>query len=389
MPRHDPKNLSRGKLLLFSLIPVIVLIIAAEVIIRMTGAVNGCPTPAYLRSSLWICDPILQFKMHPFLRVEGRPLNSLGLRGDELNPDAKFRIVALGDSCTFGFITPSPGTPAFIHGPYPEKLDDLAAINNGPNAVSVLNAGVCGYNTYHGILLLRTKLRRIQPDLFTVRYGWNDLLTSAENTSPDAFREPESALVRDLQDLLFRTAIYPYGRRLALQLRFARKGGSKPFTIPPQWTPNVSVADYEHNLRRIVELTRGRDAKVWLLTSPDAFMTDDYRGREDEYSKTAAHQLAVIRFGGIRSFNELAEIHARYNEATRRVAAELSVPVVDMERAYREHASQHLFSPVDAIHPNEAGHALEAQELYAHLEAAGVVRPLSGDGTAEPAKPPI
>jgi hypothetical protein len=122
-----------------------------------------------------------------------------------------------------------------------------------------------------------------------------------------------------------------------------------------------------------MEIARSRGATVWFITSADAFMTDEFRGREVAYGETAKQQLGLNRLGGIRDFKDLEDIHARYNDAVRRVGAELGVPVVDMERVFRQHASEHLFTAADAIHPNEAGHALEAETLYLRLKSTGVV----------------
>lgn len=382
MPRgwtesRGPDHLSVGKLLVFALVPVVVLLLAAEVVLRKSGAALSCPIPAYLNPWLWQCDPLLHFQMNRDLRVEGHPLNALGMRGALLNPSAKHRVIALGDSVTFGYIN---GPKFFVHDPYPHRLQELADRRGGPGTLSVLNAGVCGYNSYHGIMLLRTKLRNMPADLITVQYGWNDLLTTAAYSGSDAFREPASAVARAGEDLLLRTALYPFARRLRMELdlymqRAASDAKDSKVTWKPmaQWSPNVPVPEYEHNLRRIVELGRSHGAVVWLMTSPDAFTTDDYKGRESDYASSAKAQLALLQLGGIHNFEELEDIHTRYNDAVRRIGAELGVPVVDTDGTFRAHASEHLFSDIDAIHPTDPGHEVEAEELYTRLLAAGIL----------------
>jgi len=285
-------------------------------------------------------------------------------------------MIALGDSVTFGFIN---DPKFFVHLPYPERLQELAEKRAGHGALSVLNAGVCGYNTYHGIMLLRTKLRDTSADLILVQYGWNDLLTTTAYVDSNAFHEPASPLVRAGEDLLLHTALYPFALRLGMELdhyRRARAGAdSKEPNWQPlgTWRPNVPVTDYEHNLRRLIQLARGRGMIVWLATSPDAFTTDDYRGRENAYDVSASVQLGFLRFGGITSFRDLDDIHARYNDAVRRIGTELGVPVVDVDAAFRARSAEHLFEAIDAIHPTEAGHAVEADALLAQLEASGML----------------
>lgn len=77
----------------------------------------------------------------------------------------------------------------------------------------------------------------------------------------------------------------------------------------------------------------------------------------------------LIAFNGIPSFERLIEIHDDYNQARREVGAELGVPVVDMDAAYRAHADQALFLQTDLPHPTAIGHALEALTLYERLRA--------------------
>ena len=121
-------------------------------------------------------------------------------------------------------------------------------------------------------MLLRGKLRGLDPDLITVRYGWNDLFLSEAPPGQGPYREPDSRLLIAAEDLALRTALYPFLRRLGFQLRVWR--GQTPdavleaFLSQTRWTATVSLADYAHNLRRIVEIGRARGAQVWLLTSP-------------------------------------------------------------------------------------------------------------------------
>jgi lysophospholipase L1-like esterase len=376
MPEAPPRTTSIAKLVLFAAVPAVLLVAAAEIAVRFTGAAERCPTS--LNSPLWTCDPILHFKTRPSLTIHGTPLNALGMRGPEPLQGAAYHVLALGDSCTFGFRDSVGGEEPFVHDPYPQQLQELATARDGPGSLSVLNGGVAGYNTFHGIMLLRGRFRTVPADLITVRYGWNDLLGTGDRR-PGMFHEPSSAIARGIEDLLLRTALYPYSKRLGLEIEHKLRGlaAPTPGVLPATWSPNNTVAEYEHNLRRIVELARRRGAGVWLVTSSNAFMTSDYRD-PDAYGQTAAQQLGVLGFSGIHSFRELADIHARYNDATRRVAADVGVPLVDLEPVYRLHAGEPLFSAVDAIHPNDAGHTLEAETLYRKLVEVGVLGRGSG-----------
>ena len=73
------------------------------------------------------------------------------------------------------------------------------------------------------------------------------------------------------------------------------------------------------------------------------------------------------------SFKRMMEIHDAYNAATRAVAAELHVPLIDMAEMYRRHADTRLFSMLDIPHPDQQGHKLEGETLYARLVVEGLL----------------
>jgi lysophospholipase L1-like esterase len=361
-------QLSPWKSLLFASIPTLVLVAAAEGLVRLTGAAESCPT--YQSSLLWVCDPILYFKTRATVPVA---LNKDGFRGRDFGPKAPrmYRILALGDSCTFGITSQDEGTFAKV--PYPQRLEHLIAQRTRNKKVEVLNGGVPGYNSYQGIMLLRGKLRGLEPDLITVRYGWNDHLMSPEGRIGNAFHEPAEPWVRLGEDLLLRTKLYPFARRLGmeLKLRFQETSPAPP-QLPREWKPNVTLQQYEHNLRRIVELAREQGAAVWLLTSPSAFLTPDLLARYEALPAAATTRI-LLNLDRIPSFRRMMEIHDSYNAATRAIAAELHVPLIDMDEIYRRHADKRLFSMLDIVHPVQEGHDLEAEALYTRLVAEGII----------------
>ena len=198
-------RLSLGKRLVFACIPCLVLVGTTELVLRMTGISERCPSQ-YKADGVWACDPVLYFRLRPDLNPAGKPLNRAGFRTHEFaaKPKGVFRILSLGDSCTFGILTTN--VFEYIPEPYPQRLEQLVAERVGPQKVEVLNAGVAGYNSFQGVMLLRTKLRGLQPDLITVRYGWNDHLMSHIDR-PHAFDEPENPTLLGIKYLLFRTML--------------------------------------------------------------------------------------------------------------------------------------------------------------------------------------
>jgi lysophospholipase L1-like esterase len=353
----------------FASVATLVLLVGLEGVVRLLDLDQSCRSD---HDGLWACDPILGFKLKPDLVVQGKPLNRAGFRSREFEPaqPGRFRVLTLGDSCTYGILF----AEQFWHipEPYPQRLERIAAERLGTGRLEVLNAGVAGYTSFHGVMLLRTKLRGLDPDLITVRYGWNDHLMSYSDAGRGAYREPDNAVILGLQDLLLRTALYGFLRRLALEVQVLRAGSpsEKPFALPTEWQPTVPREAYKHNLRRIVELGRAQGARVWLLTSPHAFVSDANGADTDRFPMSAQ---SMLTWNALPSFERLVEIHDDYNQATREVGAELGAPVVDMDAVYRAHAGEPLFLATDVPHPTPRGHDLEAETLYERLRAEGLL----------------
>ncbi len=368
---RQPRSLR--KRIVFGCIPVLVLLLAMEAGVRVLRLDRDCSN-GYSQSPLWACDPILTFQLKPDLVVRGKPLNRAGFRSREFTrkPPGVFRVLSLGDSCTYGIIATQ--VFEYIPEPYPQRLERLVAERAGAGRLEVLNAGVAGYNSFQGVMLLRTKLRGLEPDLITVRYGWNDHFMSAMDSGTYAYREPDNELVLAFQDLMLHTALYGFFRRLHFEVQALRARGDpqRRAEPPTQWTPGVPRETYKHNLRRIVHLGHAQGARVWLLTSPHAFVIDANRGRHDDFPMSAKQ---LLELNALPSFERLVEIHDDYNQAVREVGAELDVLVVDMDAVYRAHAGEPLFLATDVPHPSARGHALEAETLYQRLVAEGLVRP--------------
>ncbi len=350
--------------LALAVVPVFLLLLLLEWGVRLTGAAESCPNRFSRGGGIWVCDPILHFKLDPSFEPYGQPLNALGFRGPLPGPkrSGTLRVLALGDSCTFGYIGRDTGVGSVFQ-PYPLKLQRFAERRVGPDSLEVLNAGVPGYNSHHGILLLRSKLRRFEPDLVTVRYGWNDHFLSAEGES-ELFREPDSRLGLLVEDLLLRSKLYAFVRRLGLELRALREPvdaqARRAFFTERGYTPTIPIERYERNLRRIVELGRGMGAGVWLLTAP----RNPHASPEARETQARRNKL---------DFDELMRIHDEYNEVVRRVGAELGARVVDMAAVYRQYEGEPVFLPTDVVHPAQGGQNLEAELLFRALRSEGLL----------------
>ncbi len=95
------------------------------------------------------------------------PTNHASFRGPEFTdekPPGTYRIIAIGDSTTFGVMVPEPQT-------YARRLETL--LRKDRPEVEVLNAGVPGTNIFAHRVLLAKKLRHFAPDLLVVYVLYN------------------------------------------------------------------------------------------------------------------------------------------------------------------------------------------------------------------------
>jgi lysophospholipase L1-like esterase len=355
---------------LFALLPLLFLLASAEILIRWTGAAEVCPGGDI--SSTLVCDPVLHFKINPKQVIYGEPINAAGFRGREFLPKQPevFRVLTLGDSCTFGLAPPE--FAYYIRMPYGRLLERIVEVKHGPGRLEVLNAGNPGYNSYQGLMLLRTKLRDLDPDLITVRFGWNDHLMSATRKHSSAFREPANPLLRGMQTSILQTAIYQFAMRVRSELDL-RARGQVNSSLPDDWQPAMSIEDYKYALRKIAQLGRKRGAEVWFLTAPQAFHDAEGIARYEALPQGAIAR-GILKFNAVSTFARMGDIHESYVRATREIANEMKVPLVDMATLYARSKNEELFSIEDGLHPGPHGHRLEAGALYRRLLESDVLR---------------
>lgn len=308
-------------------------------------------------------DPVTFWSGRPHALLPGTEerLTGRGLRAPDF-PDTKapgtMRIVCMGDSSTFGFARYADGLRGF-HPTYAEVLQ--AILNNGAGRrVEVINAGVLGYTTLNGLRQLDHVVRRWRPDVVTLRYGVNDYLRYFP-----VYRlayEPRSPLLRGLQRFLLDQQSFQLLIRFR-DLRFI-KGHEDAVRVADEFPsgPQIPPAEYEFNLRCLVERARAIGARVVLLTAP---LEPAGRGNPTDE--------AFMRASGYRTYDELAAQHARYADIVRRVAADLGVPLVDSIRLMTPRGLEHYFTGHDLFHPSGAGHIAIAEDLAATLRAEGLV----------------
>lgn len=132
---------------------------------------------------------------------------------------------------------------------------------------------------------------------------------------------------------------------------------------PPATEPRVPLAEYLSNLRSMIAAAQEAKAKVILMTPNPLRWTPKIK---ELYGKPPYDPAAEDGFD--------SAMLAGYNDALRKLAAELKVPLVDVRAAYPEFAAKHQTTIegmlLDGMHPNDLGQQLVAELLVPAIRDA-------------------
>jgi len=120
-------------------------------------------------AGLVIPDRDLLWRLRPFADGPLRT-NELGLRGPPCNPNARFKILVLGDSVSWGdgIDDARKCYPQLLA----EELDRLATTGT----YQVINSGCPGYSTFQEGAYLKLYGLRLKPDLVILQFCLNDVV---------------------------------------------------------------------------------------------------------------------------------------------------------------------------------------------------------------------
>lgn len=192
--------------------------------------------------------------------------------------------------------------PEEVKSVYAERLQKKL-IDAGLDYV-VANRGIGGHNTGHAISRFESDVLRLNPTLVVIQFGLND---AAVNVQDD----------------------------------------------PPSTGPRVARKIYLANLQHMIEALRERQVPMVLMTPNRMYWSPLLRSIYDHPPYDATNP---------ESFNEL---HLNgYVAGVRELAAELNVPLVDINQAYLDSGDPRQYLLERCMqHPNDAGHQLVADLL--------------------------
>jgi lysophospholipase L1-like esterase len=195
--------------------------------------------------------------------------NELGLRNRSLAeppPPEEYRILSVGDSTAFGFGVEADET-------YCHRVETgLRSMTSVP--VSVINAGVPGYTSYQCLEYLKHRGLLLKPDLVIMQSNFNDRRAVVPGTEPDSVAEFQRSW-RQIQAhlILSPSNAYQLIRHYFFLDPMGDVDGTGRYTFrtfPIQEVrARVSPAQYEANIREIVQISRDAGAAVVLVGLPD------------------------------------------------------------------------------------------------------------------------
>lgn len=280
-------------------------------------------------------DPVLTFRNRRGASFPdtGVRINSLGLRGPEVavaKPPGVRRVLCLGDSCTFGAAHP-----------YPEILQQILDAR-APGRFEVLNGGVIGYTSLHGLEWFERELSPLRPDVVTLYFGWNDMWREKDSAVRAWFkRRVAGEAAPRLRSYLWEAA----SRGLTyVESSFGRSS----LQVPPE--------QYRAVLARFARLGRERGFEPVYLTAPSGFDGD----RTPQW---------LVRQGFVARGDSAAQLRRTYNRIVVEVTERERLPLVDGAADFERSGGRALFGDpdYDPIHPNDAGYRRIAAALADRL----------------------
>jgi lysophospholipase L1-like esterase len=271
--------------------------------------------------------------------------NSQGFRDREFPPKSAntVRIVSLGDSSTFGWGV----DPEYTY----QRLLENRLNAGGQPRFEVLNLGMSGHTSVHGIRMLEHYGLALEPDLLIISFGANDARYAPQSTEDQLARD--DTMIGAAKFALLRFDTFKLLRRVIFSVydpfssaAVARKEGARPPLVKA-----VPESDYQANLRRIIATGREAGARavlVALCASEGYTAAMRQVGEQERVPMVDAGQIFSDKVLDVRDGRIYPKERAYY------------VPVYG-----EENMRQNLRFNVttDGCHPNRVGHSLVADAL--------------------------
>lgn len=308
-------------------------------------------------SGLFEFDPLLTWRLRPDLRDVWWDFTPVRTNGAHLRTDREvaqkkgIRVLCLGDSVTFGYRVPvahDRNRPSVFDGseqPYPALLEKALRGRFPGKEIEVFPLACPGYTSGQGAAWLQRDIAKLQPDLVTACFGWNDTRAAG---LPDRMTFPTTSGQVWIRGIMARSQLLLHLAKSA-QARRARE--LNPITKEPRSSAEEYVRNFE--TMRAAAQANGAWFGIILPVYRDPNTPGDYPEAKAHPGDPAEGLRMIDYRDRLAKFAEEGKVpHLRINELT--------------EGAWPGNAE--LFG--ERIHPNAAGHRLMAERLTEFLAPA-------------------
>ena len=343
---------SRLRRVLYSLVPLAMLLLGAEVWFRAHPHEDAYATNAGFVDP----DPELIWKLKP---TKGGPLatNDLGFRDTAYRDDADVKILLLGDSVSWGNGIDD------VRRVYPYLLEQKLAFWDRSRSYEIVNSAVPGYSTFQQLRYFERDGLALEPDAVVLQFTLNDVV--------ERYR-----------------ALAEYGGNnyfLGVDTRNAARGAygamlrsSRAFEAAARWMQSRARSREEYRARNLSsdEIGAGLE-RAWGHTLGELERVRELCVRHDLplLLVIAPYRFQVADFEGLRQPQDRLIDWARRN----------NVAHVDI-LAYLARAS---FRPElafnDASHFSELGHSFVMELMFVPVRRLIGIRDAGSEEGAEPA----
>ncbi|MCA1903091.1 MAG: SGNH/GDSL hydrolase family protein [Candidatus Hydrogenedens sp.] len=367
--RHE--NLSKKKIILFSLLPLVILLLGLELIARIVEIwlppmVTDIGLGFTEDSRLFIPDP------HDSRYLITHPNKTVAFQNQRFlknKPSNTLRIFFLGGSSV-----------NYVNYELPNLSERLKeALKPRYKEVEIINCGGLSYGT-HRLVLIAREIVNYAPDLVMIYSGHNEFeeieqlhLARVQSTKLQRILF-SSAMMRFIRD---RIATYQISqlekehnrRMLAQSLPDAGKGWNHVFT-PQEIVERMEK--YKYNLNEIIQLCKEKNIKVVIATVPSNYIKPNLIGKsandyeqvlqlikEEKYKEAYELGRKIIRETSPRHQSSDLE-----NNIVRELAQQNQIPLADVLSAIEEAEPHHIPGETlfnDHCHLNPIGNEIMIQ----------------------------
>ena len=378
MNRIDVSKYSRIKIVLFSVLPLILLLLTGELFCRVKLYFAHQRNPFFLASPLFgdpegrtrtvvykcATDHFFQndrfrwyYKIKPGSYLPPQPydygtytINSLGFRNAEFNPSDKFgktRIFCLGESSTMSLESPDKET-------WPARLQHYLNLK-APGKFEVINAGFEGYVSSNYLNLIRRELVQYKPDIFIFYAGFNDatLKKGFGNSWIDKIIGP-----------IHRALYFRWSMLYTMIIEKTAMIASKSPNPMNLFNKDSAKDRFLQNIESIIAICKENGirpifVRQMINTNNKAlFFSDDFTFEEIEKLQKKSQDYSYYReYAGFATIFE----YNNFMKALKEICSKYGIPFIDVRKEYYENVANKKKLFIDFVHLTPQGNDILAR----------------------------